>query len=100
MPDQSKNNSHPTVENISLDVLTEEGFAPLIRNVYFSPIKGMMLGITSESDIEKTITCLSLTELLLQPPIFYIRCNIIFGVKIYGACFLINIGKFAGVVSQ
>ncbi len=59
------------VKHLSLDVLTEHGKFPLVRNVSFDLAAGGVLGIVGESGSGKTISCLSLTRLLPQPPIYY-----------------------------
>jgi oligopeptide/dipeptide ABC transporter ATP-binding protein len=67
-----------TVKNLSLDVLSEQGRFPLIRNISFSVRQGKVLGIVGESGSGKTVTCLSLTRLLPQPPIYYLTGEVLF----------------------
>lgn len=59
------------VDQLSLDVFTENGRFPLIRNISFTLSEGEVLGIVGESGSGKSVTCLSLTKLLSEPPIFY-----------------------------
>lgn len=70
-PEQTSSDTLLQVENLSLDVLTENGRFPLISRVSFRLNRGRVLGIVGESGSGKTVTCLSLTRLLPQPPIFY-----------------------------
>jgi peptide/nickel transport system ATP-binding protein len=67
-----------TVKKLSLDVLSEQGRFPLIRNISFSVRQGKVLGIVGESGSGKTVTCLSLTRLLPQPPIYYLTGEVLF----------------------
>ena len=67
-----------TVKNLSLDVLSEQGRFPLIRNISFSVSQSKILGIVGESGSGKTVTCLSLTRLLPQPPIYYLTGQVFF----------------------
>ncbi len=60
-----------SVRDLALDVLTEDGSFPLIRNVEFDVYPGTVLGIVGESGSGKTVTCMSLTRLLPSPPIYY-----------------------------
>ncbi|MFZ0391693.1 MAG: ABC transporter ATP-binding protein [Calditrichia bacterium] len=66
------------VEQLSLDVLTENGRHPLVRDISFELPKGKVLGIVGESGSGKTVTCLSLTKLLPQPPIMYQQGKVLF----------------------
>ncbi len=78
MKKNHKNNQLLIVKNLSLDVLNEKGKFPLIRNVSFTVHTGETLGIVGESGSGKTVTCLSLTKLLPQPPIYYREGEVIF----------------------
>jgi oligopeptide/dipeptide ABC transporter ATP-binding protein len=66
------------IENLNLQVLTENGRFPLIENVSFSVESGEVLGIVGESGSGKTVTCMSLTKLLPQPPIYYKSGSVLF----------------------
>jgi len=78
MQTQNKDTNLLTVRNLSLDVLSEEGRHPLIRNISFSVQQGKVLGIVGESGSGKTVSCLSLTRLLPQPPVYYLNGEVLF----------------------
>ncbi len=78
MHTQNKDKNLLAVRNLSLDVLSEEGRHPLIRNIAFTVKQSKVLGIVGESGSGKTVTCLSLTRLLPQPPIYYLKGDVQF----------------------
>ncbi|MEA2012036.1 MAG: ABC transporter ATP-binding protein [Verrucomicrobiota bacterium] len=52
------------IKNLNLGFHTEDGFLPIISDVYFSVKKGEILAIAGESGCGKSVTCLSLAKLL------------------------------------
>ncbi len=67
----SKSQNLLQVRDLSLDVLTEQGRFPLVQNISFDLEAGKVLGIVGESGSGKTVTCMGLTRLLPEPPIYY-----------------------------
>ncbi|GAB4375840.1 MAG: ABC transporter ATP-binding protein [Calditrichia bacterium] len=81
---QVQNSSLLSVKNLSLDLMTEAGRYPLIRKISFDVKEGQVLGIVGESGSGKTVTCLSLTRLLPEPPILYREGQVVFdGVDLW-----------------
>lgn len=59
------------VENLSVDLRSEESVHPVLRRVSFGLDDGETLGIVGESGSGKTVTCLSLLKLIPSPPAVY-----------------------------
>jgi peptide/nickel transport system ATP-binding protein len=61
---------HPilSVENLSVDFLTDRGWARVVEDVSFSVAPGETLGLVGESGSGKTVTSLSIMQLVPMPP--------------------------------
>ncbi len=59
------------VENLTVDLRSEDVVHPVIRRVSFGLKDGETLGIVGESGSGKTVTCLSLLKLIPSPPAIF-----------------------------
>jgi peptide/nickel transport system ATP-binding protein len=57
-----------SVENLSIDFLTDQGWATVVNDVSFSVAAGETLGLVGESGSGKTVTSLALMQLIPMPP--------------------------------
>jgi peptide/nickel transport system ATP-binding protein len=57
-----------TVENLSVDFLTDRGWARVVEDVSFNVAPGETLGLVGESGSGKTVTSLSIMQLVPMPP--------------------------------
>ncbi len=64
--------------HLRLDVLTENAIHQLVHDITFEVNRGEVLGIVGESGSGKTVTCMSLTRLLPQPPFIYHSGEVLF----------------------
>ena len=67
-----------TVENLVTAFQTEEGEIHAVDGVSFSVGKGRTLGIVGESGCGKTVTALSIIQLLPRPAASILACLILF----------------------
>ena len=67
-----------SVENLSIDIQTEQGTLPIIRDVSFELEAGETLGIVGESGSGKTLSCLGLLKLIPAPPAVYRGGKVLF----------------------
>lgn len=67
-----------TVENLSVDFLSENGNTRAVNKVSFSVNKGEILALVGESGSGKSVTSLSILGLLPKPPAHYPEGKIIF----------------------
>jgi len=64
--------------SLRLDIRSENGTLPILRDVSFDLRPGEALGIVGESGSGKTVTCLSLLRLLPSPPALYRSGSVLF----------------------
>jgi len=57
-----------SVENLSVDFLTDRGWARVVEDVSFAVAPGETLGLVGESGSGKTVTSLSIMQLVPMPP--------------------------------
>jgi peptide/nickel transport system ATP-binding protein len=57
-----------SVENLSIEFLTDQGWATVVKDVSFSVAAGETLGLVGESGSGKTVTSLALMQLIPMPP--------------------------------
>jgi len=57
-----------SVDNLSVDFLTDQGWATVVQDVSFSVAPGETLGLVGESGSGKTVTSLSVMQLIPMPP--------------------------------
>src|SRR4051794_39015330 len=57
-----------TIENLSVDFLSEEGTTHAVKNVSLTVNKGEILALVGESGSGKSVTSLSILQLLPKPP--------------------------------
>ncbi len=67
-----------SVENLTIDIQTERGTIPIIRDVSFEVAAGETLGIVGESGSGKTLSCLGLLKLIPTPPAIYRQGQVVF----------------------
>ncbi len=72
--------NHPllTINNLSVDFVTEAGVTPAVQNISIQINKGEMIAIVGESGSGKTVTSLSVLQLLPVPPALYKSGEIFF----------------------
>jgi ABC-type dipeptide/oligopeptide/nickel transport system ATPase component len=66
------------IHQLSIRFRTDEGFVDAVKNVSFSLKEGASLAIVGESGSGKSVTALSLTRLLPEPPAEIVQGDIIF----------------------
>src|SRR4249919_771982 len=71
---------HPllSIENLSIDFISESGKTTAIKNISFSVNKGEIVAIVGESGSGKSVTALSILQLLPTPPAKYVLGQILF----------------------
>ena len=71
---------HPllSINNLSVDFVTESGTSSAIQNISFKINKGETVAIVGESGSGKTVTSLSILQLLPVPPALYKSGEIFF----------------------
>jgi oligopeptide/dipeptide ABC transporter ATP-binding protein len=69
------------INNCNIDITTEFGIFPVLRNISFNLFPGETLGIVGESGSGKTVTCLSLLKLMTTPPALYRSGSVEFNGK-------------------
>lgn len=71
---------HPllSIDNLSVDFVTESGTTSAVQNISFQINKGETVAIVGESGSGKTVTSLSILQLLLVPPALYKSGEIFF----------------------
>src|ERR1043165_6822261 len=67
-----------TIENLSIDFLSEEGTTHAVKNISLSVKKGEILALVGESGSGKSVTSLSILQLLPKPPAHYPQGKILF----------------------
>ncbi|RMH79093.1 MAG: ABC transporter ATP-binding protein [Calditrichaeota bacterium] len=60
-----------SVRRLQVDMRTEKGRFPVVRDLSFDLLPGETVGIVGESGSGKTVTCLSLLRLIPSPPAVY-----------------------------
>jgi ABC-type dipeptide/oligopeptide/nickel transport system ATPase component len=79
MPDQTL----LEVKNLAIHFAIENGIVEAVKNISFNVKKGETLAIVGESGSGKSVTALSLTRLLPEPPARYVSGEILFkGINI------------------
>ena len=56
-----------TVKNLSISVLLDGGYRPVVKNLSFSVAKGSSVGIVGESGCGKSLTVSAILRLLPHP---------------------------------
>ncbi len=72
------NHSLLTIDNLSIDFVTESGTTSAVQNISIEINKGETVAIVGESGSGKTVTSLSILQLLAVPPAVYKSGNILF----------------------
>ena len=67
-----------SIENLSVDFLSENGSVNAVKNISIDVSKGEILAIVGESGSGKSVTSLSILQLLPKPPANYPQGKIIF----------------------
>src|SRR5260370_10039794 len=65
------------IEDLTVNFRTEEGEVCAVDSVSFSVANGETLAIVGESGSGKSVTALSLTRLLPQPPAYIVRGEVL-----------------------
>ena len=68
-----------SVEHLSVDFLTDRGWATVVEDVSFDVAPGETLGLVGESGSGKTVTSLSIMQLVPMPPGRFSGGRIVFG---------------------
>ena len=68
-----------SIENLSVDFLTDQGWATVVEDVSFSVAAGETLGLVGESGSGKTVTSLALMQLIPMPPGRFSSGRIMYG---------------------
>jgi len=67
-----------SIENLSVDFISESGKTAAVKNISFQVRKGEILALVGESGSGKSVTSLSILQLLPKPPAHYPQGKIIF----------------------
>ena len=67
-----------SIQNLSVDFISESGTTTAIKNISFSVNKGEIVALVGESGSGKSVTSLSILQLLPSPPAKYVSGQIFF----------------------